>query len=141
MKRRTFLQAALTAAAGVPAAILGAKAGRASKKAKPRADEKYYRVTCEEVPTGRLAVWLGENKVWAKPLRELSWSTNDLDYLPAMGEILEIEHDHASGIRQKFDVRVTRIETNTGESLGPGHVLLTQGSGGKRLFEGTDGRL
>ncbi len=78
---------------------------------------KAYTVTCQEISNSNVsAVWLGEKKVWSETLREVTWSTEDIDLVPDLGDILQIERTGCVDPKRKIgtlggdDIRVEKFK-------------------------------
>ena len=98
ISRRNFLArtavVAMCAAVGVGTGVFHHAATKA--RVEPET-ATHYRVTCQEISDNEIqAVWLGENKVWSETLSEISWSIEDIDLVPDVGDV--IQFDRTSGV-------------------------------------------
>lgn len=92
--RRDFLKATATSVAAIIGWEIGDKLfAEKPTYVTPEETDAYYQVTCQEITDGEVtdraiqAVRLGINL----PLREVSWSTRDINLVPDVGVVLQIE--------------------------------------------------
>ena len=113
--RRGFLKyiPSLPILVAIPAGIIGNRLGTASKakaETKPKPKPKHYTMTCQEISTREVnAVYLGDNLAWSETLREISWNTDDINFVPDVGDTLEMEQNYSHKPTESFSIRVVSV--------------------------------
>ena len=97
IRRREFLQA-VVAVVATPMVILDPKPVKTDAKT-----DEHCRVTCEETTNNEIkAAYLGDELIWSESRRKISWSTKDVDLMPEVGSIIQIEQDFGGGNIERY---------------------------------------
>jgi len=125
MKRRGFLKL-LAVSAAAPTAVVTALGGEKKDSYISVAEAKTFyvdsstpvRIYVEEITDNPIkAAYLGDKLVWREARRRISWSTEDINFLSRVGEILKLERTYEdTGERETFHVRVVVVRHETEES-------------------------